>query len=371
MSIKVWDYLLEYAAERHEILAAVDRVFQSGTLILGNSVKQFEMEFSAYCGVRHGVGVDNGTNAIFLALKALDIGAGDEVITVANTAVPTVSAIVQTGATPHFVDIHQKTGLMDITQVETAITSRTRCVIPVHLYGQCVDMDALTEIARRYGLRIVEDCAQSHGATQRGRQAGAMGDLGSFSFYPTKPLGGYGDGGIVLTNDPKLDEKLRHLRFYGMKGVYYSEGPGYNSRLDEVQAEILRCKLKRLDAYIERRRHLAKRYFEILSSTSLVLPVVQAGNEHVYYVFVVRHPERERIMDELRKRDIYVNISYPWPIHTMRGFAYLGGKEGDLPETEAAAKVIFSLPMYPSLTEESQDTVCRALGDILGERIAL
>lgn len=370
MSIKVWDYLEEYAVERDEILSAVDRVFQSGTLILGNSVRQFEAEFAAYCGVRHGIGVDNATNGIFLALKALGIGAGDEVITVSNTAVPTASAIVQAGAKPRFVDIRANTGLMDVGQVEQAITERTRCVIPVHLYGQCVDMDALAQITRRRNIRIVEDCSQSHGAAQGGRKAGAMGDLGVFSFYPTKPLGGYGDGGLVTTNDPELDAKLRSLRFYGMKGVYNSEEAGYNSRLDEVHAEILRLKLRRLDQYIARRRHLADRYFNILACTSLGLPEIYPGNEHVFYIFVVRHPDRDRIIAELRKRDIIVNISYPWPIHTMKGFSNLGGKEGDLPQTEAAAKVIFSLPMYPSLTEAKQDATCRALGEILGEKIS-
>jgi aminotransferase EvaB len=371
MTIKVWDYLDEYALEREEILAAVDRVFKSGTLVLGNSGKQFEAEFSAYCGARHGVGVDNATNGIFLALKAVGIGAGDEVITVSNTAVPTASAIVQAGATPRFVDINQETGLMDVRRLEKAITPHTRGVIPVHLYGQCVDMAALGEVARRHNLRVIEDCSQSHGAVQRGRKAGAMGDMGVFSFYPTKPLGGYGDGGMVTTSDPGLEEKLRSLRFYGMKGVYYAEEAGYNSRLDEVQAEILRGKLKKLDGYIARRQFLARRYFEILAPTSLKLPVTQPGNEHVYYIFVARHPDRDKIIAELKKRDMFVNISYPWPIHTMRGFSRFGGKEGDLPQTEAAAKIIFSLPMYPSLTEEKQDAFCRALGEIIGEKIAL
>ena len=371
MAIKVWDYLEEYAAERNDILAAVDRVFQSGTLVLGDSVKQFETEFSSYCGVDHGIGVDNATNGIFLALKALGIGHGDEVITVSNTAVPTVSAIVQAGATPCFVDINEETGLMDVDQIENVITERTCCIIPVHLFGQCVDMEKLRVIAKKRELSIIEDCSQSHGATQNGLKAGSMGNMGVFSFYPTKPLGGYGDGGMITTNSEELSSKLRSLRFYGMKGIYYAEEPGYNSRLDEVHAEILRYKLKKLDSYITRRIFLADRYFDILSSTSVRLPVIQEKNKHVYYVFVVRHPDRDRIIEELKKRDIYINISYPWPIHIMRGFSYLGWKDGDLPQTEANSKLIFSLPMYPSLTEEKQDTVCRALGDILGEQIAL
>lgn len=371
MTIKVWDYVEEYKAEREEILAAVDRVFGSGILILGNSVKSFEAEFAAYCGSRFGVGVDNATNGIFLALKTLGIGQGDEVITVSNTAVPTVSAIAQAGATPRFVDIEPDTGLMDVAKIEAAITPRTRCLIPVHLYGQCVDMEGLLEIARRHDLRVIEDCAQAHGTSRLGRKAGSMGDMGVFSFYPTKTLGGYGDGGLVTTNSEEYAARLRSLRFYGMKGQYNAEELGYNSRLDEVQAEILRVKLPRLDQYIERRRALADRYKAILAQTSLELPVEKAGNYHVYYVYVVKHPERDRIIAELKSMDILVNISYPWPIHTMKGFAYLGGKEGDLPVTEKAAKMIFSLPMYPTLTEAQQDTVCRSLGKILGESVSV
>ncbi len=367
MSIKVWDYLDEYEVERAEILAAVDRVFSSGTLILGNSVKNFESEFATYCEARFGVGVDNATNGLFLALKALNIGAGDEVITVSNTAVPTVSAIVQAGATPRFVDVCQDTALMDVSKIEAAITTNTKCIIPVHLYGQCVDMDALLNLAKQHNLRIIEDCSQSHGATHRGRKAGSMGDMGVFSFYPTKPLGGFGDGGFISTSSPVLQERLRSLRFYGMKGVYYAEEPGYNSRLDEVHAEILRFKLTKLNKYIDRRRFLASRYDTILNKTSLILPKIDDGNTHVYYVYAVNHEMRDELISELKNRDIYLNISYPWPIHLMRGYSYLGGKEGDLPVTEALARTVFSLPMYPTLKEEMQTRVCQVIADILGE----
>jgi aminotransferase EvaB len=371
ISIKVWDYLEEYEAEREDILEGIEKVFRSGRLILGESVRNFESAFASYCGVKHGIGVDNGTNGISLALRALGIGAGDDVITVSNTAVPTVSAIVTTGATPRFVDIDPKTYLMNVTQVESVITERTRCILPVHLFGQCVDMDPLLGIANRNDLRVIEDCAQSHGATYKGHKAGSLSDLGIFSFYPTKPLGGYGDGGMVLTSDDTVDAKLRRLRFYGMENVYYSEEIGYNSRLDEVQAEILLRKLKRLDQYIAKRQALAKRYDQVLERTSLILPATLSGNGHVYYLYVCRHPDRDYIIEELKKHDIFVNISYPWPIHTMRGYQYLGYVEGDLPETELAARQIFSLPMYPSLTSELQDKVCLALGKILGERVNL
>lgn len=366
MSIKVWDYLEEYELERTDILSAVDRVFRSGVLVLGNSVKSFEAEFATYCETDFGIGLDNATNGLFLAMKALGIGPGDEVITVSNTAVPTVSAIVQAGATPRFVDVNPATALMDISKLEQAITPTTKCVIPVHLYGQCVDMNALLEITKRHHLRVIEDCSQSHGATYLGRKAGSMGDMGVFSFYPTKPLGAYGDGGFISTNNSELAERLRSLRFYGMKGVYYAEEPGFNSRLDEVHAEILRLKLSKLDGYNDRRRYLAACYDELLADTSLKLPQISTGNTHVYYVYVVRHPRRDEIIAELKKQEIFLNISYPWPIHLMRGYTYLGGKEGDLPVTESLAKEIFSLPMYPSLTEDKQDLVCRAIAAILG-----
>jgi aminotransferase EvaB len=366
MTIKVWDYLKDYALEREDILNAVDKVFSSGTLILGNSVKSFELEFSRYCDVKFGIGVDNATNGLFLALKALDVGPGDEVITVANTAVPTVSAIVQAGATPCFVDVNIKTALMDVNLLEDAITPKTRCIIPVHLYGQCVDMSTLLSIAKKYDLKVIEDCSQSHGATQNGKKCGSFGDLGVFSFYPTKTLGGYGDGGLITTNSQYLNEKLRSLRFYGMKGLYYAEELGYNSRLDEVHAEILRYKLKKLDSAIEARRKIAKIYNEQLSCLDIVLPYEDTQNFHVYYVYVIRHIERNRIIDNLKKADIVLNISYPWPIHTMRAFQYLGWREGDLPVTETLARSIFSLPMYPSLEINEIDLVCRELNLCLG-----
>jgi aminotransferase EvaB len=367
MTIAVWSYLKEYEAEKAEIYDAIEKVLTSGRLILGESVQNFEAEFAAYCGVTYGVGVDNGTNAITLGLRAIGVKPGDEVITVANTAVPTVSAIVTAGATPRFVDINPATYLMDTTQLEGTITKKTACILPVHLFGQCVDMDGVREVAKKHGLKVLEDCAQSHGAEFKGQKAGSMSDAAAFSFYPTKILGTYGDGGMVLTDSEEVERKLRRLRFYGMEEVYYAEEHGYNSRLDELHAEILRRKLTHLDNYIARRRELAHRYGELLADTSLILPQEVPNNLHAYYLYVVRHPQRDEIIAQLKERDIIVNISYPWPIHTMRGYSHLGYKEGDLPHTEAAAKEIFSLPMYPTLTDEEQETVCRALHEILAE----
>jgi aminotransferase EvaB len=361
-----WNYLREYEVERDDILDAVDTVFRSGRLILGESVRLFEQEYAAFHGVPHCVGLDNGTNALKLGLQALDVGPGDEVITVSNTAAPTVVAIDAVGATPVFVDIHPDTYLMDTGQVAAAITPRTRAVLPVHLYGQCVDMAPLADLAARHDLVIVEDCAQAHGARQRGRLAGAMGNAGAFSFYPTKVLGTYGDGGATITADDKVEQRLRRLRYYGMSEVYYVvETPGHNCRLDEVHAEILRRKLRRLGEYIAARRAAAARYAEGLADTGLVLPSTAEGNEHVYYVYVVRHPRRDDIIKALQAYDIALTIHYPWPVHTMTGFAGLGYPKGSLPVTEAMAEEIFSLPMYPSLPPATQDKVIAALRRVL------
>jgi aminotransferase EvaB len=365
MTIRVWGYLKEYAQEKEEILAAVKQVLESGTLILGENVKLFEQEFAGYCGVRYGVGVNSGTDALFLGLKALGIGEGDEVITVSNTAVPTVSAIVSTGAAPRFVDIDPETYLMDTAQIERVITEKTKCILPVHLYGQCVAMDRVRDVAEHYGLRVLEDCAQSHGAVFKGRKAGSMSDAAAFSFYPTKILGGYGDGGMVVTDDESLYKKLLRLRFYGMEKTYYALEHGYNSRLDELHAAILRAKLKHIDQYITRRKELAARYDRMLADTGLILPHTMADNEHAYYLYVCRHSERDSIIEELKKHDIFVNISYPWPIHTMSGYQSFGYKEGDFPYTEKAAREIFSLPMYPSLTDDEQEQVIAAVYAIL------
>ncbi|OEJ27992.1 daunorubicin biosynthesis sensory transduction protein DnrJ [Streptomyces agglomeratus] len=368
MTTRVWDYLEEYANERKEILDAVDTVFSSGRLVLGSSMHGFERDFAAYHDAPHCVSVDNGTNAIKLALQALGVGPGDEVITVANTAAPTVVAIDAMGATPVFVDILPDSYLMDTAQVAAAVTDRTRCLLPVHLYGQCVDMEPLERLAAERGLLLLEDCAQAHGARRHGRLAGTAGDAAAFSFYPTKVLGAYGDGGATLIRDDEVARRMRRLRYYGMEERYYVvETPGHNARLDEVQAEILRRKLPRLDGYIEARRAVAERYAEGLAGTGLVLPSTEPGNDHVYYLYVVRHPMRDEILRALKDYDIELNISYPWPVHTMSGFAHLGRQEGSLPVTESLAGQIFSLPMYPSLPPRTQDMVIGALRQVLAK----
>jgi len=379
MPIKVWDYLHEYLDNREAILETVDRVFRSGQLILGPHVTEFETAFAAYCGVSHGIGVDNGTNALMLGLKALGVTPGSEIVTVPNTAVPTVSAIVAAGCVPRFVDIDPDSYVMDVKLLDNALTERTACILPVHLFGQCVPMSSLNQIAASRGIPVLEDCSQSHGAIHEGRRSGSMSALAGFSLYPTKTLGAYGDGGIVLTNRDDLNAKMRRLRLYGMdtgnrdsskgKPAYGALEHGFNSRLDEVQAAILLLKLARLDEDIARRQALAARYEQALRTTSLVLPQTLPGNTHVYYLYVCRHPERDRILSEMARRDVLLNVSYPTPIHLMPAYRECGYGEGDFPESERAAREIFSLPMYPSLTDAQQDTVCQALGEVLAEPV--
>ena len=364
MGIYVWSYLEEYSQLREEILAEVDKVFSSGRLILGDNVSGFEQAMAGYCDTGYGVGVNSGTDALFLALKALGLKDGDEVRTVANTAVPTVSAIVSAGGVPRFVDIDRDTCLMNTRQLEEVLGPRTKVILPVHLYGQCVDMDSVMSFASKHGLKVLEDCAQCTGGLYNGRKSGSLGHVSAFSFYPTKLLGGYGDGGMVLTGDEAMSEKLKSLRMYGMRGTYYAEEHGYNSRLDEVQAAILNLKLKHLDGWISRRRQLAAQYQSALADI-LTLPVEAKNNYHAYYVYVVRHPDRDKIIEHLGKKEIYLNISYPWPISVMRGYSQFGYVKGDLPVTEAAAGEIFSLPMYPQLTDSQQEAVCNEIRKIV------
>ena len=367
MSVQFWSYQSEYSEIRDEILQVADDVFKSGWLILGERVLAFEVAWAKYSGVTHGVGVNSGTDALFLALKALGVGSGDEVITVANTAIPTVSAIESTGAITKFVDIEPDTYLMDPKKVESVIGPKTRCIIPVHLYGQCADMDVINDIAREHKLTVLEDCAQSHGAKMNGKIAGSLGAASAFSFYPTKVLGAYGDAGMVLSCDNDIAEKVRRLRAYGINETNNASEHGYNSRLDELQAAILSIKLPFLDGWIAERQRLADVYSKCLTGIPISLPFVAKGNQHVYYAYVVRHPKRAQIIKRLESEGIQVNVTYPHPISLMEGYKHLDYKVGDLPETERACNEVFSLPLYPGLTEEDQDEVCRVLRDVVNE----
>ena len=369
--IKVWDYLKEYELLRDEILSAVDEVFKNGTLIFGPKLDEFEEKFSSYHECNYGIGVGNCTDAITIALKAFDIGVGDEVLTTSNTAVPTVTAIVNTGASAKFVDINQYS-LIDVGKLENFINKKTKAIVPVHLYGQMCEMDKIMDIAKKYNLKVIEDCAQSHGATYKNKKAGSIGDAGCFSFYPTKIFGAYGDGGFITTNDEKLYDRMKRIRFLGMEkkkmssghwnGKYYAVEHGTNSRLDEVHAAILLKKLPYLDMWINRRRQIAERYKEELKDLDIELPLEHPDNKHAYYIFVVAHPERDRIISDLSKRDIHLNISYPWPIHIMDAYKHFVCSSCTcLKKTEEVANRIFSLPMYPTLTDDEQGTVIKEL----------
>jgi aminotransferase EvaB len=353
-----WDYRREYHELRDEILEAVDRVFKSGQLILGKEGIAFEQKMAAYAGVAGGVGVNSGTDAICIALAAVGITAGDEVITVPNTAVPTVSAIRTLGARPVFVDIRDDDFLMDVGQVEAAITPRTKAIVPVHLYGQCVDLDPLTDIARRHGLKIVEDCAQSQGALYRNRRCGSIGDASTFSFYPTKLLGGYGDGGMILSDDEAVVGLARSIRFYGMQDTYYAERHGYNSRLDEVHAAILALKLPRIEGWIARRRDIAEKYRRGFAGSGLRTPRENAYGRHVYHLFVVETPgDRDLTVERIEARGLKCSVQYRWPVHLMRGYQDLGYRAGQFPVAEKKSRHIFSLPIYPHLRDEEVDEV--------------
>lgn len=339
-----------YQAHKDEIDAAIARVLESGRYILGEEVAAFEDEFAAYIGVRFGIGAGSGTDALHLALRACEIGEGDEVITVSHTAVATVTAIELCGATPVLVDIDLNTYTMDPDQIEQAITKRTKAIIAVHLYGHPANIESIISIAYRYGLRVIEDCAQSHGAIYRGRKTGAWGGIAAFSFYPTKNLGAIGDAGMVVTNDPESAEQVRLLREYGWRQRYVSELPGLGSRLDELQAAILRVKLRYLDEENRKRQALAAIYDKTLSSTSLTLPKCAPNTTHVYHQYVVRSARRDALRRSLQEKGVGTLIHYPVPIH--RQTAYRGRLRcvGSMANTDRIAKEILSLPMYPELT---------------------
>lgn len=358
--IKAFDYLRSDQSFASELRAAIERVLQSGQLILGREVAAFEQEFAAYTGAAQAVGVASGTDALELGLLAAGIGRNDEVITVANTAAPTASAIRTVGAIPRFVDIDPDTLLMDVDQLESAITPRTRCVLPVHLHGRPVNMPKLLEIARRHNLRVVEDCAHAHGCRLAGRHVGTFGDVGCFSFYPTKNLGAYGDGGMCVTNDPWLAERLRALRMYGFDDHRIARTNGRNSRLDELQAAILRVKLKHLPEALAARRQIAAWYREALSAFCRC-PADPPDSEPACHQFVIRCPDRRRVIAALTAREIGWGIHYETPLHQMPAFHDEPAGGPPLRVTEQASREILSLPLYPGLTRSEVDQVIAAV----------
>lgn len=346
---------------RPEIDEALARVLDKTQFALGEEVSRFEEEFSAYCGAEYGVAVNSGTSALHLALLSAGVGPGDEVITTPFTFVATVAAIIYTGARPVFVDIEPRYFTMDVDRIEAAITERTRVILPVHIYGQPADMDPVLAIARKHKLVVIEDAAQAHGSEYRGKRVGGIGDMGCFSFYPGKNLGACGEGGIVITNNPGHDRTIRMFRDWGQEKKYHHVLKGYNYRMDGFQGAVLRVKLRHLEDWTESRREHAALYNKLLRDSSVKTPLERKECRHVYHIYAVRTPERERFMDALKKKEIATGIHYPFPVHLLEAYRDLGYREGDFPVSEEIAGEVVSLPMYPELTGEMIEEVAGAI----------
>lgn len=349
MNIQFVDLRRQYQPLKDEILSGIANVLEGMHLFLGENVQKLETEFARFCGAAHGIGVSDGTAALNIILRAMDIGVGDEVITVSHTFIASAEAIILTGAKPVFVDIDPSTYLMDVSQVEAKITPRTKAILPVHLYGQTVDMEPLLEIAKRHNLKVVEDACQAHGAEYKGRKAGVLGDAAGFSFYYSKNLGGYGEGGFISTNDNDLAAKMRKIRDHGSGVRYHHDLVGINGRLDEIQAVVLRAKLPYLAAWNEKRREHARLYNELLKGTPAVVPTERSANTPVYHLYVISTPKRDELQNYLKEKGVFTGIHYPIPVHLQKAMEFLGYKQGDFPVTEHAVSQILSLPMYAEI----------------------
>jgi dTDP-4-amino-4,6-dideoxygalactose transaminase len=361
MNIPLVDLHAQYVPLKDEIFGGMEKVFESMHLFLGENVQALEKEFAQFCGTQYGIGVSDGTSALQIILRAMGIGPGDEVITVSHTFIATAEAIVLAGATPVFVDIYPDTCLMDVTQVERKITPRTKAILPVHLYGQTVDMDPLVEIASRHHLKVIEDACQAHGASYNGRRAGSLGDAAGFSFYYSKNLGAFGEGGFITTSDPEIYRKARMIRDHGSDRRYYHDMIGFNGRLDEIQSVVLRAKLPHLTEYNELRRSHARKYNELLANSPVAAPTEWEGNEHIYHMYVIQAPRRDELQTWLKEHGVGTGIHYPVPIHLQKSMQNLSYKPGDLPVTEKTVEKILSLPMYPELSEDQVFSVADAI----------
>ncbi len=363
MQIPLVDLRANYQAIRPEVRAAIDEILEGMQLTIGPNVRAFDQEWARFCGSRHSIGVGSGTDALQLAIRALGIAPGDEVITVSYTFFATAEAIFYSGARPIFVDIEERTFNMDVARVADRITPRTKAIVPVHLYGRTLDMKQLLDTARDHNVAVIEDAAQAHGALlDTGKKAGTAGRLGCFSYYCSKNLGAYGEAGSIVTDDDELAEEIRQLREHGQVTRYYHPIVGYNARLDEIQAAVLRIKLKRLDAWNARRRAVARLYTSLLRDSGVVTPE-DAGDRHVWHIYAIRvgGARRDALKDYLAERGIGTGIHYPVPIHLQDAARFLGYREGELPVTERVAKEILSLPMYPELTDEQVGYVADAV----------
>jgi len=362
MNVPLVDLKAQYATIRDEIEAAIRGVVEEQQFVLTGKVEQLEESIASYIGTKYAVGVASGTDAILLSLKALGVGPGDEVITTAFSFFATADAIVNAGARPVFVDIDPKTFNLDPALIEPAITKRTKAIVPVHLFGQCADMDPILRLAQKHGLKIIEDTAQSIGAAYTGRPAGSMGDCGCISFFPAKNLGAYGDGGIVITSDPEIAEAVRALRVHGSQTRYHHERIGTNSRLDAIQAAVLLAKLPHLDEWNEKRRQNAAYYDRKLAGLDgIQTPYIAPQNVSVYHVYTIRVRARDKVAEHLDKAGIGCAIHYPVPLPLQKALDYLGYEQGDVPKCEQASKEVVSIPMYPELTQQQMDEVVNAI----------
>jgi dTDP-4-amino-4,6-dideoxygalactose transaminase len=367
IKIPLMDLRPQTAALKAQLLEGFSSILDLNAYCLGPEVETFERDFAAYCGAAHGVGVNSGTSALHLALLALGVGPGDEVVTTPFTFVATAWAISYTGAKPVFADIQPDTFLLDPKAVEKAITPRTKAIIPVHLYGQPADMDAFQDLARRKGLPILEDSAQAHGATYKGRRTGSLGTLAAFSFYPSKNLGACGEGGMVVTQDAGLAAKIRALRDHGSTKRYYHDTVGFNYRMEGLQGFVLRTKLPHLDGWNARRQALAKLYNEMLAGCAVTLPRLAPDRTHVYHLYSIRHPRRDALAEYLKAQGIGSAMHYPVPVHLQRAYGQLGYKPGSMPHAEKAAQECLSLPVYPELADEQAKSVALAVRQWLKE----
>jgi len=365
-AIPALDLRAQYLSIREEVKSAIDKVLDSQHFILGPEVEGLEREIAAYIGSGFGVGVASGTDALILALKACDIGPGDEVLCPSFTFIATADAVSLLGGKPVFIDIDPKTFTIAPSQIERSVSARTKAIIPVHLYGQAADMDAIMNIARKHDLRVIEDCAQAIGAIYKGRKVGVLGDFGCLSFFPSKNLGGCGDGGMIVTASEALAKRIRSLRSHGAVKKYFSEEQGWNSRLDEIQAAILRVKLRHLDKWISARRERALRYDVLLSAIpGLETPAGMPSGTHVFHQYTIRVPKRAHVRNCLAEAAIATAVYYPTPIHLQPIYRSLGYRMGDLPESEKAANEVLSLPIYPELTEAQMQRIAHAIADAL------
>jgi dTDP-4-amino-4,6-dideoxygalactose transaminase len=362
--IPLVDLKSQYATIRDEVRQAIDEVLDSMQLTIGPNVRAFDKEWAEYCGTAHAIGVGSGTDALQLAIRACGVSSGDEVITVSHTFFATVEAIVYANARPILVDVEERSMLMDISSVASRITPRTKAIIPVHLYGRTVDLKPLRQLAQDHGITIIEDAAQAHGALlDDGKKAGTGGRVNCFSFYCSKNLGAYGEAGSITTNDEKLADDLRALREHGQSTRYYHPIVGYNARLDEIQAAILRIKLRHLDEWNARRQTIAARYNELLAGGDVITPEIPRGGRHVFYCYAIRVPggRRDALRAFLTERGIGTQIHYPVPIHMQEAAQFLGYRKGDLPVTEKVAGEVLSLPMYAELTDSQIDRVASSV----------